>query len=338
MRFKKNTKNSNSSSDLYQRAQAYEKQERFIGSDAQNALALYRQILSIRNDDERVIPAIERMQRTLLAKVDQAQANGDWRKGEDLLRSMIRAWPDDARYTARLDALESARAASLLAAEIAQGLSDADGYEAQEQWLLPPGSNVYESLRGVLEKDSTNADALAAMARLQRTLLAEVDQLQSEQAWDEASDLLARMIETWPEEGQYQERIGALESARAASLLAAEIAQGLSDADGYEAQEQWLLPPGSNVYESLRGVLEKDSTNADALAAMARLQRTLLAEVDQLQSEQAWDEASDLLARMIETWPEEGQYQERIDALESARAAVAAGGGDCAGVIGRGRL
>ena len=48
--------------------------------------------------------------------------------------------------------------------------------------LLPPGSNVYESLRGVLEKDSTNADALAAMARLQRTLLAEVDQLPAERA------------------------------------------------------------------------------------------------------------------------------------------------------------
>ena len=45
-----------------------------------------------------------------------------------------------------------------------------------------------------------------------------------------------------------------------------------------------------------------------------------------------------LLARMIETWPEEGQYQERIGALEECARGVTAGGGDCAGVIGRGRL
>ena len=128
------------------------------------------------------------------------------------------------------------------------------------------------------------------------------------------------------------------ESARAASLLAAEIAQGLSDADGYEAQEQWLLPPGSNVYESLRGVLEKDSTNADALAAMARLQRTLLAKVDQAQANGDWRKGEDLLRSMIRAWPDDARYTARLDALESARAASLLAAGDCAGVIGRGWL
>lgn len=194
-------------------------------------------------------------------------------------------------------------------------LAQAKSYIAQGSLSSPAGANALEIYRQILTQQPDHADAKAGVAAIV-TRYSELAEKQAAAAKPEAALQLVRQgLQIDPTHArlkrQEQDYLAAIQVDKQVQAL-------LSKARTQEGQNKLLEPAGDNAFDTLQSLLKDYPQRKETKDALAKLEASVVKQLNSLISQDALEEAESLLAKARERFPRSEALLAQSVEVESA--------------------
>jgi len=298
---------------LIEKAQRHVDASRLTAPAGDNAVEFYREVLALDPENEQALAGIDAVLGRLVEKAKADLRDGKLERALQVVKEGLEIDGDSKPLVALQSKIEQQREILVLVAKGREQL-------AANKLADPENDNAATSFRAALNLDKDSAEALQGLAEVSGRLLEAARESLARGDLDESARLAEQGSGLDLERGAFDGLRKQIDERRRAAERQRLIAERLESAAKLKSAGELITPQDRNALRLYREVIELDPDNASAWAAIAEIEKAVVAEASAADKKEALESRIERVGVALRAFPENPQLASLEAELNAALA------------------